>query len=566
MVVIGLGFTDHEASAAVVIDGELKTAIARERLTRLKRDGNLFGTRKLDLSLPIQYCLQENYLKLADVDLVVWNHVDHLSPKKLAILLALEGSLDYSTLPFLVLPHHFAHACASFYLSPFTEAAVLVADGNGGSMRGLLQECQGPEPESVRNGSTIVQNFLSENAESVRELESFYYCDGRQWTILRKIVGDCDGIGARYGAISSIIFQNPLDAGKTMGLAPYGTPDKRRVFLQEWGPENMRAFRGTHGPGWTALKQQLKAWRNAGGELDYQTPLTSNVAATIQHETQEALLTHARWLAHASNTRNLCMSGGVALNCVANSYLKQKSGFLSVFVPPAPGDDGIAAGCALFGAAINGERIRNSCTPYLGRSYSHDEKKLAAIGLVPVTLGSDPAELLAEKIAAGEVIAWFQQGAEFGPRALGHRSFLADPRNPKMRDHLNKVVKDREPFRPFAPVILEDAVQDYFEENHPSYYMSFVAKVRLEKRCMVPGITHVDGSARYQVLRKQDNPELHRLITAFERSTGVPLLLNTSLNRAGEPIVETPLEAALCMLAASASYLILDGVIYGRSV
>ncbi len=565
MVVLGLGFTDHEASAALVIDGELRTAIARERLTRLKRDGNLFGSRKLDLSLAIRYCLEEHHLALGDVDLLVWNHVDHLCPKKLTVLLALEGSMDFSRIPLLVLPHHFAHACASFYLSPFPEAAVLVADGNGGSMGGLLHDCQGPEPESIRNGSVLVQNFLTENTEAARELESFYYCDGRQWSTLRKIVGDCDGIGARYGAVSSLLFENPLDAGKTMGLAPYGKPYDHPAFLESWGPAEIRAFQGTHGPGWADLKQQIKTWRKTSSKLDYQAELPSNFAATIQHETEEAMLTHARWLRRGSDSTHLCMSGGVALNCVANSYLAQRAGFDSVFVPPAPGDDGIAAGCALYGATLHGVLRRGSCTVFLGRSYPHDANELKALGLLPVSSSLAPAEFLAEQIAAGAVVAWFQKGAEFGPRALGHRSFLADPRNPAMRDHLNRVVKNRESFRPFAPVVLEDAVLDYFEESHPSYYMSFVASVRPEKRSVVPAITHVDGSARYQVLGQTDNPELHELIAAFARRTGVPLLLNTSLNRAGEPIVETPLEAARCMLAASVNYLVLNGVIYGCS-
>jgi carbamoyltransferase len=565
MVVLGLGFTDHEASAALVIDGELKTAIARERLTRLKRDGNLFGSQKRDLSPAIRYCLDEHGLALRDVDLLVWNHVDHFAPKKLAVVLALEGSMDFSGIPTLVLPHHFAHACASFYLSPFSEAAVLVADGNGGSMGGLLHDCQGPEPESVRNGSTIVQNFLTDHEETARELESFYYCDGRQWTILRKVVGDCDGIGARYGGVSSLLFGNPLDAGKTMGLSPYGTPFDHPTFLEARGTPEMRAFQGTHGSEWADLKRQIKAWRSAGIALDYQAELPSKFAATIQHETEEAMLTHARWLRRAAESANHCMSGGVALNCVANSYVAQRAGFDSVFIPPAPGDDGIAAGCALYGAATLGEQRRDSCPVFLGRSYPHDVNEMRAMGLVPVPSSQAPATLLAERIAAGAVVAWFQKGAEYGPRALGHRSFLADPRNPRMRDHLNQVVKNRESFRPFAPVVLEDAVLDYFEERRPSYFMSFVANVRVEKRPVVPAITHVDGSARYQLLRKQDNPELYELIDAFAKLTGVPLLLNTSLNRAGEPIVETPLEAARCMLAASANYLVLDGAVYERS-
>jgi len=171
----------------------------------------------------------------------------------------------------------------------------------------------------------------------------------------------------------------------------------------------------------------------------------------------------------------------------------------------------------------------------------------------------------AEVLADGAVIGWYQEGAEFGPRALGHRSFLADPRSPTLRDHLNAVVKNREMFRPFAPVVLEEYVLDWFDTHHPSYYMSFVATVRAEKRSLVPAITHVDGTARYQVLRRKDNPQLHRLISAFAERTGVPMLLNTSLNRAAEPIVETPKQAADCVFGGKADFLVIDGVPYGRN-
>lgn len=563
MVVLGLGYTDHDASAALVIDGRLATSIARERLTRLKRDGRKFGGKKLDLALPIQYCLEERGLTVSDVDLVVWNQVDHISPKLLAINLLLESAQTLSEIPFLVLPHHFAHACTAFYLSPFSEAAVLIADGSGGLMEGLERDCEGPEPESVRNGETVVQ-LLATPPREIRELESFYYCNGAQWKTLRKVVGDNDGIGARYGAITTLLFGNPLDAGKTMGLAPYGLPDDKFCFMETRGPDEMRAFQGIHGEKWASLKSEIKAWRSAGPNLNYEDALPSNFAANMQREAEEAMLTHARWLRAASGSKNLCLAGGVALNCVANSRIARESGFENVFVPPAPADDGIAAGCALYGAVSHGELHRGKCPVFLGRSHAHNQDEIENLGLSPVSPETGATDWLARTIADGAVVAWYQGGAELGPRALGHRSFLADPRRPDMQRHLNAVVKKRESFRPFAPVVLEDAVKDYFEDHHPSYFMSFVSRVRKEKRSVVPAITHLDGTARYQVLRREDNPLLHALILAFAKHTGVPLLLNTSLNQAGEPIVETQLEAARCMLAASADYLVLDSVIYRR--
>jgi carbamoyltransferase len=563
MVVLGLGFTDHDASAAVVIDGKLKTAIARERLTRLKHDGRKFGTKTFGMNLPSEYCLAENGLQLSDVDLIVWNQVDHISPKLLTIQLVLEGAHTFSGIPLLVLPHHFAHACTAFYLSPFSEAAVLVADGSGGSLDGITGECAGPEAKSIHRGDTIIQ-LLGEPTENIRELESFYYCAGQNWKSLRKVVGDDDGIGARYGAVTSLLFGNLLDAGKTMGLAPYGTAEKAPLFMEARGIDEMRAYQGTHGPEWESLKKQMKAWRNSRLALNYEDAVPSNFSAGIQRQAEDAMLTHARWLRAASESRNLCIAGGVALNCVANSHIAREAGFDEVFVPPAPGDDGIAVGCALYGAAANGEQRRYNSTAFLGRSYSHSPEAIKELGLAQIAPNTSLPEYVAAKIAGGAVVGWFQGGAELGPRALGHRSFLADPRRADMRDHLNRTVKQREMFRPFAPVVLEEAVLEYFEEFHPSYFMSFVSSVRKEKRAIVPAITHIDGTSRYQVLRRVDNPELYELVSAFAKQTGVPLLLNTSFNRAGEPIVETPMEAARCMLAASVEYLVLDGIIYAR--
>ena len=413
--------------------------------------------------------------------MVVWNQVDHISAKLLTIQLVLEGAQTFPGNSLLVLPHHFAHACAAFYLSPFSEAAVLIADGSGGLLDGLIHDCEGPEVESIRKKGPILQNFLGEKTDNARELESFYHCDGKNWRTLRKVIGDNDGIGARYGAITSILFGNLLDAGKTMGLAPYGRAGERPLFMEQRGPIGMRAYQGIHGPEWDQLKKQMKAWRSAGPKLNYEDPLPSSSSASIQRQAEEAMLSHARWLHNATGARNLCLAGGVALNCVANSYIARNGGFDEFFVPPAPGDDGIAVGCALYGAAVHGELRRDGCPVFLGRSYSHDPAEIQGLGLALISPDTNAIEWLAAKIADSAVVGWFQGGAELGPRALGHRSFLADPRRPEMRDHLNRVVKNREAFRPFAPVVLEDAVLEYFEERHPSYFMSFVSPVS-EKR------------------------------------------------------------------------------------
>jgi carbamoyltransferase len=285
-------------------------------------------------------------------------------------------------------------------------------------------------------------------------------------------------------------------------------------------------------------------------------------AACLQRETEDALVDYAEWLRLSTGQSNLCLCGGVALNCVANSKIWDQAGFQEVFVPPCPGDDGIALGCALYGAALHNELNSRTIPVFGGCDYEHDPSELEALGLKRVVLGNDIYDAVAKEIANGAVVAWFQGGSEFGPRALGHRSFLADPRRHDMKDHLNLNVKNRENFRPFAPVVLAEHVLDFFTHDYPSYCMTFVSAVREDKQAVLPAITHVDGTARFQVLQRDHNPELYALIRAFAKQTGVPIVLNTSFNRAGEPLVETPVEAAICALHSSADLLVVNGIAY----
>lgn len=567
MNVLGLSFSDHEASAALVVNGKLRSAIARERITRMKRDGIRWGGCRLDLSPAIQYCLDTCGLQLDDIDLIVWAHTDHLPPKEVYELLAAEGGLDICSRPMMAIPHHFAHACGAYYSSPFyassQEAAVLVVDGAGGPFGGLLKNCLGPEPEAISKGSVVVQNLSPYEGEGSRELESFYrFNPSTGGEVLRKIIGHWCGIGAVYGHVSKLIFGDYLDAGKTMGLAPYGRPHSQNLFFDEVGTPEFKAFTRSTSPERSALESRIDRWRQLTRTSNYKNDLLTDFTASLQLETEEALIKHARWIHERTGLTRLCFSGGVALNCVANTRLAEETGFEEIFVPPCPGDDGISVGCALFGASLNG-RVEPVTSPsYLGRYYAHDPEALEAIGLKQCFKEQNVFDAVAQEIANGAVVAWYEGGAELGPRALGHRSFLADPRRADLRERLNAEIKRRESFRPFAPVVLEDAVPEYFVESNPSYFMSFVAEVHNEKRDVVPAITHVDGSARYQVLREQDNPSLFKLIEAFKRLTGIPMLLNTSFNRAGEPLVETPEEAARCVVASTADYLVVDHVPY----
>lgn len=562
MNVLGLSFSDHEAAAALVVDGKLVSAIARERLSRLKRDGLRWGGCRLDLTEAIQYCLDTNGLSFTDIDLIVWNHTDHLPASEVHQALRGEGGFDISTRPVMAIPHHFAHACGAFYSSPFSEAAVLVVDGAGGPLGNLMKNCVGPEAEALREGSVIVQNLSLYEGDGSRELESFYLFSRNGCEVIRKVVGHWCGIGAVYGHVSKLIFGDYLDAGKTMGLAPYGNPYDERMFFEDAGTEELRTFTRATSPARAALELKIEKWRRNTPTSNYKNKLLMDFTASLQLETEEALLSHARWLQQQTGLKQLCFSGGVALNCVANTRLAEELGFEEVFVPPCPGDDGIAVGCALYGASINGDIQRVGNPAFLGRDYSHDPEAVEAVGFERCFQGEDVFEMVARVLADGAVVAWYEAGAEMGPRALGHRSFLADPRRVAVRERLNREIKNRETFRPFAPVVLSEAVPEYFVESNPSYFMSFVAQVREEKRAIVPAVTHVDGSARYQVLREQDNASLFQLIRSFSILTGVPMLLNTSFNRAGEPLIETPIEAAQCVIRSTADYLVIDKVPY----
>jgi len=563
MNVLGLSFSDHEASAALVIDGKLTSAIARERVTRLKRDGIRWGGCRLDLTPAIQYCLETNGLALDDVDLIVWSHTDHLPAEEVYQSLAAEGGIDIRTRPLLSIPHHFAHACGAYYSSPFKgDVAVMIVDGAGGPYDAMLKNCTGPEPEKIVGGSVLIQNLSPLEGDAARELESFYRFTDQGGEVLRKIIGHWCGIGAVYGQTSKLIFGDYLDAGKTMGLAPYGRPYSTRMFLEATGPEDSRAFTRLTSQERAGLESRIEKWRRHTTSSNYKSELLTDFTASLQLETEEALLEHARWIQKHTGLKRLCFSGGVALNCVANTRLAEETGFEEIFVPPCPGDDGISVGCALYGASINGGVQPVTNPAYLGHDYSHDPEAIEALGLKRCFQDRNLFESMAQEIASGAVIAWFEGGAELGPRALGHRSFLGDPRRADTRERLNAEIKNRESFRPFAPVVLSEAVSDYFVESNPSYFMSFVAQVREEKRNVIPAVTHVDGSARYQVLRNEDNPTLFKLISAFARLTGIPMLLNTSFNRAGEPLVETPADAARCVVSSTADYLVVDQIPY----
>lgn len=263
-----------------------------------------------------------------------------------------------------------------------------------------------------------------------------------------------------------------------------------------------------------------------------------------------------------TGSRNLIIAGGVALNCVANQRILDATPFERVFVPPPAGDDGVAVGCAFYGwlQTAGGEPRFALSHPYYGKSYSAEQiegtvkREVLVVGHKPASLEAKAARAL----AAGRVIGWFQGASAMGPRALGDRSILADPRNPNMRDHLNLNVKHREPFRPYGASVLEERAGEFFQTSAPCPYMTFAVRVRSGQEKKIPTVVHVDGTCRIQTVRREDHPRFYRLLSSFYELTGIPLVVNTSLNGSGEPIVETPEEAVRLFLNMQLDSLVLE--------
>ena len=358
------------------------------------------------------------------------------------------------------------------------------------------------------------------------------------------------GLGALYSRASTYIFGDWNKCGELMGLAPYGCPGRIKPLLEikggklvvpDWNEEFNQPWLAESQQDWEA-SPSMQHWKD--------------LAWRVQDDTEKVLLDRAIWLRETTGAKNLCIAGGVALNCVANGRLVREAGFENVWIQPAAGDDGIAIGCAYYGHLAIQKKprafvLRNA---YFGVEYKEDDfraatdkrlVRLETMSTATPNIARDTAKVLAE----GNVVGWFQGRSEFGPRALGNRSILADPRKPGMKDILNNRVKHRQAFRPFAPIVLAERAGEVFEGDEDSPFMLLAKHVRPEWRGRIPAIVHVDGTARVQTVRQEENEILYRLLEEFAGITGVPVLINTSFNVKGEPIVETPRDALDCFLA-----------------
>jgi carbamoyltransferase len=428
--------------------------------------------------------------------------------------------------------HHLAHVYSVFHPSPFREAAVMIVDGQGSQVADLTEYWA---------GAAYVPGDW-------REVASFYRADRERVLCLGKQLWNRDdarlvGLGMFYFLLTQTMFPGEGNEGKVMGLAPHGDPHALKL-----PPLTVEAGQvGIPAP-WRELLRERERFHYGQPGVDFAD--CANLAAAGQRAFEDALLEVARWLHAQTRLDSLCFAGGTALNCSANERLLRETPFRQVFIPPAPSDAGTALGCALYGLT---ELAGQSCAyrwshDYLGPVPDRNEIEAALLDRDDLIIEFLPATdalcaRLLDLLRSGRVLALYQGASEFGPRALGHRSILADPRQVFTRDWINARVKQREWFRPLAPVVLEERAAEWFDLPGPSPFMQFAAPVLPHKAAQVGAITHVDGTARLQTVGLDDDPLLRQLLLGFERRTGVPVLLNTSFNGKDEPIVETPQEA-----------------------
>jgi carbamoyltransferase len=572
--ILGINAYDHDVSACLLRDGAIAFAIAKERITREKHASGFYQE-------VVDYCLNAEGITLDDVDLVVRNcyvlPVDDMEARLLNMELpfylpererdlALKHPLFRSRFDKVItISHHLAHAYSAFACSPFDEGVVMVVDGVGGY-------CEDVSEDYPRS------NAISPLA---RESESYYRFSGPKLEALKKVwlepsrgflsdeFYNMPGLGAFYSRASTYVFGDWNKCGELMGLAPYGRPNQIKPLLELQNGE-LKVPHWTeefHEPWLTESDSGIK-WEDSPSMRHWE-----DLAWRVQDDTEKVLLARARWLRETTGAKNLCIAGGVALNCVANGRIARESGFQNVWIQPAAGDDGIAIGCAYYGhlAVQNKPRSWILNNAYFGRAYSEEEVDDATsrrlVRLVSkATLSNDICRDVAKLLAEGNVLGWFQGRSEFGPRALGNRSILADPRKAEMKDILNSRVKHRQPFRPFAPIVLAERAREIFEGDHDSPYMLLAMNVRREWRDKVPAIVHVDGTARVQTVTQEQNGRLYRLLKEFDAITGVPVLINTSFNVKGEPMVEKPEDAIQCFLTTGIDYLALHDVLMEKKV
>jgi carbamoyltransferase len=552
-----LGYFGHDASAALLHDGDIVACAAEERFTRVKYSLNLTGNTLLPRHA-IEFCLKQGGITIGDVDVVahycnftqsaIEQREQLLKPSLAAdeielvnrsyaeifrtmmdprvVMEHFEGMTGVCPKEFVPVRHHLAHAASAFYPSGFDEALILTLDGTGELESALL---------SIGRGNTI------------SELAATFLPTS---------------LGALYLIITVYLgFKSLGDEYKVMGLASYGDPKRYRGIFEHLVTLNGN---GSHDTPLLArselqefLLRTLGPARTHDGSFENRH---ADIAASLQESVNKAVVHMLAQARTETGLQDLCLAGGVALNCTLNGVLARSGLFRRIFVQPAANDEGCSVGAAMY---VTRSRLREKMVPaqqwthvYWGPEYT--EKEILEVleterGRVVWSRVDSITQTIAREIARGNVAAWFQGRMEFGPRALGNRSILGDPRDAAMKDKINETVKRRESFRPFAPAVLAEDATAYFDMTglQDSPFMLFAVPVLEHMKEVIPAVTHVDGTARIQTVSRKTNPRFWQLIAAFKELTGVSVLLNTSYNVKNEPIVCSPRDALTCFLSTN---------------
>ncbi len=561
MNILGIHCIGHDTSAALLRNGRLISAVEEERFNGEKH------TQKFP-KYAVEACLKAGNISCNDIDMLVlpfdfkqfiqkrylqfWNEyypdnrqrvLDELDElkKREHIIETVREKLGYQGHVYQC-HHHTAHMASAYFISQFNKSALYSIDGVG-------------DGESVVSG----------------------YAEGNQLTVFNeKSVWYPHSLGLLYTSVTAHLgFIPHCDEGKTMGLAPYGDSSVFRDVFQDIIHLNED---GTHVLTLDYLNYPYVRKGNmsnkfaelCGSQRIWNEPIEQHhmdIAAALQERLEEAII-HALQVLHIdTGSENLSLAGGVALNCMANGKIISNTGFRNISIQPAANDSGTALGGVLYYYYCKTEFkwqppcFSSSVSVYSGPVYTNSEVKSAirSAGLKPDICGERVYQETAKLLKTGKIVGWFNGGMEFGPRALGNRSILTAPFPAEMKDILNRRVKHREDFRPFAPVVLQDRCDDYFDSDHDSPYMLFTWRVKDHAVQMIPAVTHINKSARVQTVTPAGNPELYRLIKMFEQETGEGVLLNTSFNVMGQPIVNTPQEALETFLANEIDYLVMNG-------
>lgn len=558
MNILGINCFSHDTSACLLKDGQIIAFAEEERFNREKHTRD-FPDRA------IKFCLDEAGIEIDEVDYLGFPFrpgldlsrglVDFVqgfpwSYRRFVGQLIFDAALFKKVFDFkskygyqkkiIFVGHHEAHCASSFFVSPFEEAAILSIDRGGDYLSTYLAAGRGNDFQVV------------------------------------KYIKNPNSLGSVYTTVTSYLgFKPNSDEGKVMGLAPYGRPTYLADFQNLIHLDNDGAFKINlsyftyHRLGGYGVSQKFV--NKFGPAREPESKLDSrheDLAWALQKVTEDAAVHLADYLYRKVKSNNLCLTGGVALNSVMNATILEKTPFREVFIQPSANDAGTSLGAALYiwHKILGNPRNFEMRHAYFGPAFSNDEIEKTLVDYkVKFNYVKNPAKRGAELIAQSKILGWLQGRMEVGPRALGNRSILADPRLPEMKDILNQRVKHREGFRPFAPSVIEEEAEDYFENYYPSPFMLLVSSVKQEKRREVPAICHVDGTGRPQTVHPETNPLYWELISEFKKLTDVPMVLNTSFNVRGEPIVCTPGDALKCFLSTQMDALIMGNYLVEKN-